>query len=176
MLDQISDFSEKPNEWLYSIVNSKDLWVSCNFLHLQVYRCCVLQFETCHSVWSLGSVGLGLSFLVVCVHSCPLSFLIVCLSPPFMSDFETTDLLVWNKKQQWMNEFRPCLLQQFRGFDGNICANWTVFLTLNLFAMCRSSAGQFDLKMSAVGENPLGPATPESRKRRGSPCDTSGQR
>ncbi|XP_034756647.1 nuclear receptor coactivator 1 [Etheostoma cragini] len=29
--------------------------------------------------------------------------------------------------------------------------------------------------MSAVGENPLDPATPESRKRRGSPCDTSGQ-
>uniref|UniRef100_A0A8C3AW61 Nuclear receptor coactivator 1 n=1 Tax=Cyclopterus lumpus TaxID=8103 RepID=A0A8C3AW61_CYCLU len=29
--------------------------------------------------------------------------------------------------------------------------------------------------MSAVGENPLEPATPESRKRKGSPCDTSGQ-
>uniref|UniRef100_UPI0037E811F5 nuclear receptor coactivator 1 n=1 Tax=Semicossyphus pulcher TaxID=241346 RepID=UPI0037E811F5 len=29
--------------------------------------------------------------------------------------------------------------------------------------------------MSAVGENPLDPATPESRKRKGSPCDTSGQ-
>ncbi|XP_023808907.1 nuclear receptor coactivator 1 isoform X1 [Oryzias latipes] len=29
--------------------------------------------------------------------------------------------------------------------------------------------------MSAVGEPPLDPATPESRKRRGSPCDTSGQ-
>uniref|UniRef100_A0A7N8X0D0 Nuclear receptor coactivator 1 n=1 Tax=Mastacembelus armatus TaxID=205130 RepID=A0A7N8X0D0_9TELE len=29
--------------------------------------------------------------------------------------------------------------------------------------------------MSAVGESPLDPATPESRKRRGSPCDTSGQ-
>ncbi|XP_047244838.1 nuclear receptor coactivator 1 isoform X2 [Girardinichthys multiradiatus] len=29
--------------------------------------------------------------------------------------------------------------------------------------------------MSAVGEGPLDPATPESRKRKGSPCDTSGQ-
>uniref|UniRef100_A0A8C4EAX7 Nuclear receptor coactivator 1 n=1 Tax=Dicentrarchus labrax TaxID=13489 RepID=A0A8C4EAX7_DICLA len=29
--------------------------------------------------------------------------------------------------------------------------------------------------MSAVGENPLDPATPESRKRKGSPCVTSGQ-
>uniref|UniRef100_A0A4W6EUD1 Nuclear receptor coactivator 1 n=1 Tax=Lates calcarifer TaxID=8187 RepID=A0A4W6EUD1_LATCA len=29
--------------------------------------------------------------------------------------------------------------------------------------------------MSAVGESPLDPATPESRKRKGSPCDTSGQ-
>uniref|UniRef100_A0A3Q3WQ48 Uncharacterized protein n=1 Tax=Mola mola TaxID=94237 RepID=A0A3Q3WQ48_MOLML len=29
--------------------------------------------------------------------------------------------------------------------------------------------------MSAVGENPLDPATPESHKRKGSPCDTSGQ-
>ncbi|KAF6723185.1 Nuclear receptor coactivator 1 [Oryzias melastigma] len=29
--------------------------------------------------------------------------------------------------------------------------------------------------MSAVGDPPLDPATPESRKRRGSPCDTSGQ-
>ncbi|XP_056283601.1 nuclear receptor coactivator 1 isoform X2 [Pseudoliparis swirei] len=29
--------------------------------------------------------------------------------------------------------------------------------------------------MSAVGENPLEPATPESRKRKGPPCDTSGQ-
>ncbi|KAL6096147.1 ncoa1 [Pungitius sinensis] len=29
--------------------------------------------------------------------------------------------------------------------------------------------------MSAVGENPPDPATPESRKRKGSPCDTSGQ-
>ncbi|KAM4529834.1 nuclear receptor coactivator 1 isoform 2-T2 [Fundulus diaphanus] len=29
--------------------------------------------------------------------------------------------------------------------------------------------------MSAVGEAPLDPATPESRKRKGSPCDTSGQ-
>ncbi|KAM6991968.1 nuclear receptor coactivator 1 [Tautogolabrus adspersus] len=29
--------------------------------------------------------------------------------------------------------------------------------------------------MSAVGENPLDPATPESRKRKVSPCDTSGQ-
>ncbi|XP_028252450.1 nuclear receptor coactivator 1 isoform X2 [Parambassis ranga] len=29
--------------------------------------------------------------------------------------------------------------------------------------------------MSAVGETPLDPATPESRKRKGSPCDTSGQ-
>ncbi|CAN9507507.1 unnamed protein product [Ophioblennius macclurei] len=29
--------------------------------------------------------------------------------------------------------------------------------------------------MSALGESPLDPATPESRKRRGSPCDTSGQ-
>uniref|UniRef100_I3KF93 Nuclear receptor coactivator 1 n=1 Tax=Oreochromis niloticus TaxID=8128 RepID=I3KF93_ORENI len=28
--------------------------------------------------------------------------------------------------------------------------------------------------MSAVGESPLDPATPESRKRKGSPCDTSG--
>lgn len=37
-------------------------------------------------------------------------------------------------------------------------------------------AGQLKLKMSAVGESPLDPATPESRKRKGSPCDTSGQR
>ncbi|XP_074470821.1 nuclear receptor coactivator 1 isoform X2 [Sebastes fasciatus] len=37
------------------------------------------------------------------------------------------------------------------------------------------STGQLKLKMSAVGENPLDPATPESRKRKGSPCDTSGQ-
>ncbi|XP_055005197.1 nuclear receptor coactivator 1 isoform X2 [Boleophthalmus pectinirostris] len=29
--------------------------------------------------------------------------------------------------------------------------------------------------MSAVGESPLDPVTPESRKRKGSPCDTSGQ-
>ncbi|KAM9840206.1 nuclear receptor coactivator 1 [Aulostomus maculatus] len=29
--------------------------------------------------------------------------------------------------------------------------------------------------MSTVGESPLDPATPESRKRKGSPCDTSGQ-
>ncbi|XP_058468494.1 nuclear receptor coactivator 1 [Solea solea] len=29
--------------------------------------------------------------------------------------------------------------------------------------------------MSAVGESPLDPAAPESRKRKGSPCDTSGQ-
>ncbi|KAM7368407.1 hypothetical protein PAMP_014629 [Pampus punctatissimus] len=34
---------------------------------------------------------------------------------------------------------------------------------------------QLKLKMSAVGESPLDPATPESRKRKGSPCDTSGQ-
>ncbi|XP_053736199.1 nuclear receptor coactivator 1 isoform X2 [Synchiropus splendidus] len=31
------------------------------------------------------------------------------------------------------------------------------------------------LKMSAIGESPLDPAAPESRKRKGSPCDTSGQ-
>ncbi|ROL43412.1 Nuclear receptor coactivator 1 [Anabarilius grahami] len=30
------------------------------------------------------------------------------------------------------------------------------------------------LKMSAAGENALDPNTPESRKRKGSPCDTSG--
>ncbi|KAK7907733.1 hypothetical protein WMY93_016345 [Mugilogobius chulae] len=37
------------------------------------------------------------------------------------------------------------------------------------------SPSQSTLKMSAVGESPLDPATPESRKRKGSPCDTSGQ-
>lgn len=44
------------------------------------------------------------------------------------------------------------------------------------FCMCPPVTGQFELKMSAVGENPLDPATSESRKRKGSPCDTSGQR
>ncbi|XP_077949132.1 nuclear receptor coactivator 1 isoform X3 [Gasterosteus aculeatus] len=34
---------------------------------------------------------------------------------------------------------------------------------------------QLKLKMSAVGETPPDPGTPESRKRKGSPCDTSGQ-
>lgn len=110
MLDQISDFFFFFRETDFiSIVNSKGLWVTCNFLHLQVYRCCVLHFETWHSVWLLGSVGSGLSFLVVCVHSCPLSFLFVCFSPPFMSDFETTDLLVWNKNNnEWMNYVLVC--------------------------------------------------------------------
>ncbi|TKS76192.1 Nuclear receptor coactivator 1 [Collichthys lucidus] len=41
--------------------------------------------------------------------------------------------------------------------------------------MLREKRGQLKLKMSAVGENPLDPATAESRKRKGSPCDTSGQ-
>lgn len=44
------------------------------------------------------------------------------------------------------------------------------------WAVCVCSAGQSTLKMSALGESPLDPATSESRKRKGSPCDTSGQR
>lgn len=57
--------------------------------------------------------------------------------------------------------------------------SWEVIVAqvlLVTFAMFSSSTGQLKLKMSAVGENPLDPATPESRKRKGSPCDTSGQR
>ncbi|KAF0023853.1 hypothetical protein F2P81_024483 [Scophthalmus maximus] len=42
-------------------------------------------------------------------------------------------------------------------------------------ASLQASAGQLKLKMSAVGESPLDAAAPESRKRKVSPCDTSGQ-
>uniref|UniRef100_A0A9J7ZVY8 Nuclear receptor coactivator 1 n=1 Tax=Cyprinus carpio carpio TaxID=630221 RepID=A0A9J7ZVY8_CYPCA len=39
---------------------------------------------------------------------------------------------------------------------------------------CSTQSGVHMLKMSAAGENALDPDTPESRKRKGSPCDTSG--
>ncbi|RXN12977.1 nuclear receptor coactivator 1-like isoform X1 [Labeo rohita] len=48
------------------------------------------------------------------------------------------------------------------------------FLSNKKYELRQTADGVHMLKMSAAGENALDPNTSESRKRKGSPCDTSG--
>ncbi|CDQ56855.1 unnamed protein product [Oncorhynchus mykiss] len=54
----------------------------------------------------------------------------------------------------------------------SVCCNFISSVSVLLH---QGAKGVLKLRMSAVGESALEPATPESRKRKGSPCDTSEQ-